>query len=145
MIRRSAWDAVGGFDERQWMSAEDLDLGWRLRDAGWATRYEPRAIVDHEGSAATAKLFGGENLMPHWQRATYGCIARRRGLRRAQAVAMINLAGTLARAAAAAPLDRERARGLLEWATVHVQALGAGSALDQFGAMPAAAAMPSTE
>jgi N-acetylglucosaminyl-diphospho-decaprenol L-rhamnosyltransferase len=44
LLRRTAWDEVGGFDERQWMYAEDLDLGWRLRQAGWATRYEPRAV-----------------------------------------------------------------------------------------------------
>src|SRR3712207_7810168 len=45
---------IGGFDPHQWMSAEDLDLGWRLRTAGWRTRYEPRAVVDHEESAATS-------------------------------------------------------------------------------------------
>ena len=44
----AAWDEIGGFDERQWMYAEDLDLGWRLHQAGWATRYEPDAVVDHE-------------------------------------------------------------------------------------------------
>ena len=43
ILRRAAFDAVGGFDERQWMYAEDLDLGWRLHDAGWLTRYEPGA------------------------------------------------------------------------------------------------------
>src|SRR6202011_88109 len=37
LIRRAAWDQLGGFDERQWMYAEDLDLGWRLREAGWTT------------------------------------------------------------------------------------------------------------
>jgi GT2 family glycosyltransferase len=134
MFRRSAWDEVGGFDERQWMSAEDLDIGWRLREHGWATRFEPRAVVDHEGSAATSKLYGSENLMPHWQRATYGCIARRRGLGRAYAVALLNVSGTLARAAVAAGRgDRERARGLLDWAKVHTAALSGRATLDQFG------------
>ncbi|TML25781.1 MAG: glycosyltransferase, partial [Actinobacteria bacterium] len=36
LVRRPAWDAAGGFDESQWLYAEDLDLGWRLRRAGWA-------------------------------------------------------------------------------------------------------------
>ena len=33
LVKREAFDAVGGFDEDQWMYAEDLDLAWRLRDA----------------------------------------------------------------------------------------------------------------
>src|SRR5581483_2913353 len=58
LLRRAAFDAVGGFDERQWMYAEDLDLGWRLHDAGWSTRYEPAARVLHADGAATAVAFG---------------------------------------------------------------------------------------
>ena len=57
LVRREAWDAIGGFDEGQWMYAEDLDLGWKLRERGWATRYEPRALVDHESAAATTQAF----------------------------------------------------------------------------------------
>jgi N-acetylglucosaminyl-diphospho-decaprenol L-rhamnosyltransferase len=94
LVRRTAWDQVGGFDERQWMYAEDLDLGWRLKKAGWATRYEPRARVDHESAASTTQMWGPE-LAPHWQRATYGCIARRRGVANARAVAAWNLFGAL--------------------------------------------------
>src|SRR5207302_843847 len=67
MVRRDAWEQVGGFDEQQWMYAEDVDLGWRLHEAGWATRYEPTAVVDHESAASTTQLFGPE-LEPHWQR-----------------------------------------------------------------------------
>jgi N-acetylglucosaminyl-diphospho-decaprenol L-rhamnosyltransferase len=47
MARRTAWDAVGGFDEDFFMYLEDVDLCWRLRDAGWRTRYEPAARVVH--------------------------------------------------------------------------------------------------
>jgi N-acetylglucosaminyl-diphospho-decaprenol L-rhamnosyltransferase len=96
LVRRAAWEQSGGFDEDQWMFAEDLEFGWRLRDAGWATRHEPSAVVDHEGSASTSQLFGAD-LEPHWQRSTYGCIARRRGVRRAVAVATLNFLGSGAR------------------------------------------------
>ena len=34
-MRREAWDAAGGFDERYFMYGEDLDLSLRLRLAGW--------------------------------------------------------------------------------------------------------------
>ena len=47
LVRRTAWDAVGGFDESFFMFAEDVDLCWRLRDAGWRVRYEPTSVVVH--------------------------------------------------------------------------------------------------
>jgi N-acetylglucosaminyl-diphospho-decaprenol L-rhamnosyltransferase len=128
LVRRTAWDEVGGFDERQWMYAEDLDLGWRLYQQGWATRYEPRAAVEHESAASTSQLFGPE-LAPHWQRSTYGCIARRRGLGYARVVALFNLLGATwrwARVALQAASQREL-RGLRQahwrWVLVHLKAL----------------------
>ena len=130
LFRREAWDAVGGFDERQWMYAEDLDIGWRLRTAGWATRYEPRAHVDHESSAATTQLFGRE-LAPHWQRSTYGCIARRRGVATARAVAALNLGGAVwrwtrvAARSVARPQEAELRRAHWRWMGVHLEALRA--------------------
>ncbi len=133
LIRRAAWDEVGGFDERQWMYAEDLDLGWRLSRAGWATRYEPRAAVEHESSASTAQLFGPE-LAPHWQRSTYGFIARRRGVARARAVALLNLIAAswrwarLAVRSARQPELVELRRAHARWIGVHLDALRAQSA-----------------
>lgn len=50
MIRRTAWDSVGGFDESYFLYGEDVDLGIRLRKAGWAIETEPRAVVREESS-----------------------------------------------------------------------------------------------
>jgi N-acetylglucosaminyl-diphospho-decaprenol L-rhamnosyltransferase len=47
VVRRTAWDEVGGFDEAFFMYLEDVDLCWRLKGAGWRTRYEPAARVVH--------------------------------------------------------------------------------------------------
>jgi N-acetylglucosaminyl-diphospho-decaprenol L-rhamnosyltransferase len=47
VARRTAFDEVGGFDERYFMYVEDVDLCWRLRRAGWAIRYEPAAEIVH--------------------------------------------------------------------------------------------------
>ncbi len=136
LVRRAAWDEVGGFDERQWMYAEDLDLGWRLRQAGWATRYEPRAAVDHAFAASTTQLFGAE-LAPHWQRSTYGFLVRRRGVVRTWAVALLNLAGGVGRWARVVPrslrdpdryAELRRAHG--RWVLVHARALRGRSGLD---------------
>jgi N-acetylglucosaminyl-diphospho-decaprenol L-rhamnosyltransferase len=56
LVRRTAWDAVGGFDPAFFMFVEDVDLCWRLHEAGWRVRYEPAAEVQHEVSAATDKV-----------------------------------------------------------------------------------------
>jgi N-acetylglucosaminyl-diphospho-decaprenol L-rhamnosyltransferase len=138
LVRRSAWDQIGGFDERQWMYAEDLDLGWRLKKAGWATRYEPGAVVDHENGASTKQLFGPE-LAPHWQRSTYGFLARRRGAAYVWVIALLNLAGALPRYLRAiyrAARDPERygaERGAYgRWVLVHLGALRRRSTLESF-------------
>jgi len=47
LVRREAWDDVGGFDPAYFMYMEDVDLCWRLRRAGWGVRYEPAAEVLH--------------------------------------------------------------------------------------------------
>jgi N-acetylglucosaminyl-diphospho-decaprenol L-rhamnosyltransferase len=50
LVRREAWDAVGGFDERYFMYGEDLDLALRLRLAGWGIGVAPAARVAHDYS-----------------------------------------------------------------------------------------------
>ncbi len=46
-IRRSVFEALGGFDERFFMYVEDTDLSWRARLAGYRCRYVPGAVVEH--------------------------------------------------------------------------------------------------
>ena len=53
LIRRSCWDAIGGFDEGYFMYAEDVDLCWRARKAGWEVAFEPAARVVHVGGVST--------------------------------------------------------------------------------------------
>jgi N-acetylglucosaminyl-diphospho-decaprenol L-rhamnosyltransferase len=53
VARRTAWDAVGGFDPAYFMYLEDVDLCWRLRQAGWGVGYEPAAHVTHEQGVST--------------------------------------------------------------------------------------------
>jgi hypothetical protein len=47
LMRRSAFEAAGGFDEGYWMYMEDLDLSYRLGRQGWLSWYEPSATVGH--------------------------------------------------------------------------------------------------
>jgi hypothetical protein len=47
LMRRTALDRVGLFDEGYWMYMEDLDLCYRFKQAGWTVWYEPSAMVVH--------------------------------------------------------------------------------------------------
>jgi len=102
LFRRAAFDSAGGFDPAQWMYAEDVDICWRLRRAGWGTRYEPRAVVLHALSAAATVAFGDQKEVKSTA-ARYAWIARRNGVRRAWAVAAVNWTGALVRYALCTP------------------------------------------
>ena len=54
LFRRKMLDEIGLFDEDFFAYAEDTDLGWRARLAGWRAYYVPEAIVYHHHS----KQFG---------------------------------------------------------------------------------------
>ncbi len=131
LLRRVAFEAAGGFDGRQWMYAEDVDLAWRMNQQGWTTRYEPAARVLHESGASTAVAFGSEQL-PRWQAATYAMLRRRRGAARMWATAVINIAGAAARASGTTALSlfsgrwRRAAAEHRMWLKAHFQ--GARSA-----------------
>lgn len=47
LVRRQAWDSVGGFDPAYFMYMEDVDLCWRLGRKGWSIGYEPGGEVIH--------------------------------------------------------------------------------------------------
>jgi GT2 family glycosyltransferase len=53
LTRRAALDEVGLFDEGFWMYMEDLDLCYRLHEAGWLTWYEPDVTVMHVKAGTT--------------------------------------------------------------------------------------------
>ncbi len=51
-LRRTAFDSVGGLDEGFDFLDADLDLSWRLRDAGWSQGIEPRLTAVHAGGGS---------------------------------------------------------------------------------------------
>jgi GT2 family glycosyltransferase len=53
LYRRVALFEVGGFDEDYFCYSEDVDIGFRLRLAGYKAMYVPGASVQHVGSATT--------------------------------------------------------------------------------------------
>jgi N-acetylglucosaminyl-diphospho-decaprenol L-rhamnosyltransferase len=55
LIRRSAFEQVGVFDEAYWFYGEELDLCTRLRDAGWKVLATPELEVLHVGGVSTGR------------------------------------------------------------------------------------------
>ena len=53
LLRRSALDEVGFFDEAYFMYVEDVDLCTRLRRAGWQVLFSPELEVLHQIGVST--------------------------------------------------------------------------------------------
>jgi GT2 family glycosyltransferase len=53
LVRRDAFEAVGGFDESFFCFFEDVDLGFRLRLIGGQILQSPDALVAHVGGGST--------------------------------------------------------------------------------------------
>lgn len=58
LVRREAFEAVGGFDALYFSYFEDVDLGFRLRLAGWRVLQSPDAVVAHVGGGSTGAPSG---------------------------------------------------------------------------------------
>lgn len=52
LIRREAFEQIGGMDEGYGLYCEDIDLCLRLREAGWTIAYTPAATARHLGGAS---------------------------------------------------------------------------------------------
>ena len=55
VFRRTALQAVGGFDEAYYAYYEDIDWAFRAQLLGFRCRYVPRAILYHHGSATLGR------------------------------------------------------------------------------------------
>ncbi|MEO1056701.1 MAG: glycosyltransferase [Actinomycetota bacterium] len=80
IVRAAAFDSIGGFDE-QLRVGEDVDLVWRLDDAGWRCRYDPAATVWHRPRPTRRAVLA--------QHAAYGTSAAPLALRHPGAVAPV--------------------------------------------------------
>ena len=130
LIRRASFEAVGRFDPRQWMYAEDLDICWRLRQRGEPTLFVPAAVVVHAGGASSSQVFGAPSGTPQVVGAYYSWVFRRRGPGVLVAVAGLNLLGILLRVLGSAviwPFSRSARDGLgtrWQWLRMNLRALG---------------------
>jgi GT2 family glycosyltransferase len=107
LVRRSDFEAAGGFDERFFLYAEETDLMARWRAGGRRVLFVPEAAVTHEGGAS-----GGDALFGRLHGSLAEYVGKHHG-RAAAAFARAALrAGALWRYAAAflTPGERGRAR-----------------------------------
>jgi GT2 family glycosyltransferase len=95
LVRKSAYAAVGGFDERLFMYMEDVDLCRRLREKGWAIGYEPDAVVEHVMGHSQSS-----DQAVRWYEAYHLYIARHRGALHARAASLVAALGLGLRALA---------------------------------------------
>ncbi|WP_303851729.1 glycosyltransferase [Seleniivibrio woodruffii] len=47
LLRRSSYEAVGGYEPKIFMYAEDVELSYRFRSEGYVLKYCPDAVVEH--------------------------------------------------------------------------------------------------
>jgi GT2 family glycosyltransferase len=105
LMRKTAVDELGGFDERFFMYAEDLEWCWRAHQRGWTIRFEPAALVRHVGNASGEKSYGVARTAAYMKN-TYRFYRREHGPVATLAYRSINVAATAGRWA----LHRARGR-----------------------------------
>lgn len=57
LVRRTAFEAVQGFDEGYWNGYEDVDLCFKLGRKGWQLVYQPQSVVIHYESKSGPERF----------------------------------------------------------------------------------------
>jgi GT2 family glycosyltransferase len=77
LVRRAAFESVGGFDERFWLYGEEADLCRRLAGAGWRVLYVPEAVATHVGGASSTA--DPALVFEHFQRGTEHFVAKHHG------------------------------------------------------------------
>ena len=62
LVRMRVLEKVGWFDEDYFMDGEDVDLSWKIKNAGWEIVYYPRVKITHVKGAAKGKNKGVKKL-----------------------------------------------------------------------------------
>jgi GT2 family glycosyltransferase len=97
LVRAATWDELGGFDERHFMYAEELDLFRRAARHGWRTRFVAEAEFIHLGGASTGRRWGDPERAEHAARTEAAIIRDHMGPVRAGITLGLMAAGVGAR------------------------------------------------
>jgi N-acetylglucosaminyl-diphospho-decaprenol L-rhamnosyltransferase len=71
LVRRSVFDAVGGFSKEYFMYFEDVDLGKKVGETGYENVFVPSSVVHHLGAHSTAQASKRMNRAHHESAYTY--------------------------------------------------------------------------
>ncbi len=66
VVRRSAYEQAGGYEERFFIGGEEETLAFKLARLGWQMRYVPEVVMHHEPSIANApylRAYGLRNTL----------------------------------------------------------------------------------
>jgi GT2 family glycosyltransferase len=107
LVRRAAFESVGGFDESIFLYMEDVDLCRRLREGGWGIGYVPEAVVYHQLGGTQ-----GTDQAARWMRSFYAYLRRRHGALYTAVCSQLAGLGLGLRAVAYAPSRPRLARRL---------------------------------
>jgi GT2 family glycosyltransferase len=110
VLRREALDEVGLFDEEFFLYSEEVDLQFRLRQAGWEVHYFPDATVVHHESQFSAEI--PERRINEMWRSRHRYWHKHHGPLGAR-VAALATGGQYAVRAAVAPLAHRSAKRML--------------------------------
>lgn len=117
-IRSAALAGGPAYDERWFMYAEDIELCWRVRRAGWRVRLIGSVTVPHVGNASGSQAWGDERTI-RWLVPTYQFQAMARGGPATRRWAAVNWAGLVwlrLKWRALARMHRRRYGHLAGWA-----------------------------
>ena len=64
MLRKSALDKSGAFNERFFMFSEEMELCYRLRQNGYKVKFVPESRILHYGGSSAY----GENTSLPWKK-----------------------------------------------------------------------------
>jgi N-acetylglucosaminyl-diphospho-decaprenol L-rhamnosyltransferase len=94
LIRRSALDDLGPFDDSYFMYVEDLEWCWRAHQRGWDIYFEPAAVVRHIGNVSGAARYGVQRTAAFMAN-TYRFYGERHGRASSAMFRWLNVAGLL--------------------------------------------------
>jgi GT2 family glycosyltransferase len=109
LMRRAILEEVGGFDERYFVYAEDLDWASRAARLGRPIRFTPSITVLHHGNRSGAQRYGDDRVATY-SRNSLDFVRRRNGLAWTAAFVAINGGSTVIRYAGYRLLARIRPR-----------------------------------
>ena len=98
LVRREAWQQVGGYDAKYFMYHEDVDLNVRIRKAGWKIYFVPSAKVFHHLGASSERSWQSRaRMVSALNKSRYYAFSQHEGKLRGEVLKAVFVGGALLR------------------------------------------------